>query len=421
MEIRQGGGNPRRRMSKTPLILNGEHSSDECGAEYDDLGSATEVNMVAAMQDHLSCTKTVDFLKTHESKENKVTLPYELDHMYANCSENRTVSKEESQQVKCMKDWLLLNLDLMQQQQEQLTLKDLQISALRQEQETLKKQLQAAEEQLTSLQQEHNLLKEKCSSELAFSKTRDATQNRDRKKTKINCISSEKQQKRFSSVDSPFSNSKRHSISTSREEASINNCKDENNLKFFHKKSGSHQKKDEFLQTDIMYYTPVGEINRPYDMPSVNEPVLVPTWRIRQFSSCYQLEGTENLDNEIFLKRHQKLEIDEKRRKRWDIQRLREQRLHEKLKRGRSGNKELFRNRSPEMTSFYPSFEEAQAIEVSDTIPVTAFGHTIPHIESSEYHIPWLELSNSELPDFDRTISGPQCKTNRSSDSKHGS
>lgn len=40
------------------------------------------------------------------------------------------------------------------------------------------------------------------------------------------------------------------------------------------------------------------------------------------------------------------------------MQRLREQRLHDKLKRGRCGTKELFRNHSPELVTFYPVLEE---------------------------------------------------------------
>jgi len=35
------------------------------------------------------------------------------------------------------------------------------------------------------------------------------------------------------------------------------------------------------------------------------------------YTSCYTMEGTENLDDEVFNKRHQRLEIDERRRKRY--------------------------------------------------------------------------------------------------------
>jgi len=43
----------------------------------------------------------------------------------------------------------------------------------------------------------------------------------------------------------------------------------------------------------------------------------VPTFRIKHVPTGYQLEGTENLTDEAFLKRHQKPEADEKRRKRF--------------------------------------------------------------------------------------------------------
>jgi male-specific lethal 1 len=43
-------------------------------------------------------------------------------------------------------------------------------------------------------------------------------------------------------------------------------------------------------------------------------------------------DDKENTDDAAFLQRHQKLELDEKRRKRWDLQRIREQRQMEKLR-----------------------------------------------------------------------------------------
>lgn len=42
----------------------------------------------------------------------------------------------------------------------------------------------------------------------------------------------------------------------------------------------------------------------------------VPRWRHKVYASCYSMEGTENLDDEVFNKRHMRLEIDERRRKR---------------------------------------------------------------------------------------------------------
>lgn len=42
----------------------------------------------------------------------------------------------------------------------------------------------------------------------------------------------------------------------------------------------------------------------------------VPRWRVKVYTSCYTMEGTENLDDEVYNKRHSRLENDERRRKR---------------------------------------------------------------------------------------------------------
>lgn len=87
-------------------------------------------------------------------------------------------------------------------------------------------------------------------------------------------------------------------------------------------------RKESFLTTEEHYYTAVGE---PKFSLSLKNPTTentttnleVPSWRIKVYTSCYTMEGTENLDDEIYNKRHTKLETDEKRRKRWDVQRIR--------------------------------------------------------------------------------------------------
>lgn len=46
------------------------------------------------------------------------------------------------------------------------------------------------------------------------------------------------------------------------------------------------------------------------------------------FNFC--IKNTEDISDEVFLKRHQKFEISEKRRKKWDYQRIREQKTVER-------------------------------------------------------------------------------------------
>lgn len=87
-------------------------------------------------------------------------------------------------------------------------------------------------------------------------------------------------------------------------------------------------KRESFLTTHEHYYTAVGDSNYTLSLKEPNPvesdtSLEVPNWRVKIYTSCYTMEGTENLDDEIFNKRHLKLENDERRRKRWDVQRIR--------------------------------------------------------------------------------------------------
>ncbi|XP_054156523.1 rhoGEF domain-containing protein gxcI-like [Oppia nitens] len=152
---------------------------------------------------------------------------------------------------------------------------------------------------------------------------------------------------------------------------------------------------------------------------SDSEVIEVPNWRLHPVSSCYSLEGTENLDDEVFNRRHLKLENDERRRKRWDIQRLREQRHNEKLRTGRyyssslgncvggvggsgigGGDKQSDpkkdNNNDPDFLSFYPDIDDLQSLEVTEKIPVIAFGHPIPKLPSKSFTLPWITVSGTD-------------------------
>lgn len=103
-----------------------------------------------------------------------------------------------------------------------------------------------------------------------------------------------------------------------------------NSLHEGHKRSEKRNKlrKESGLTTEDNYYTALREtgfaMNLKEQPPPDNSSSLeVPNWRLKVYTSCYTMEGTENLDDEIFNKRHQKLENDERRRKRWDVQRIR--------------------------------------------------------------------------------------------------
>ncbi|KAH7962378.1 hypothetical protein HPB52_015774 [Rhipicephalus sanguineus] len=94
------------------------------------------------------------------------------------------------------------------------------------------------------------------------------------------------------------------------------------------------------------------------------EAIEVPTWRVNHIASLYSMEGTENLDDEVFRKRHAKLEANEKRRKR--------------LVGGVWLNVDLL-------------MPAVHFVEVVEDLPVLAFGQPIPELQPAEFTLPWVK------------------------------
>ncbi|KAF7203558.1 male-specific lethal 1 homolog isoform X1 [Nothobranchius furzeri] len=121
--------------------------------------------------------------------------------------------------------------------------------------------------------------------------------------------------------------------------------------------------------------------------------IVFPSWRenhiepVEEDSSC---NPPEPLDDGAFLKRHAKLELDEKRRKRWDIQRIREQRMFQRLQQ-RMNRKKVIQEAEPELSSFYPETEDVEAIVVTPFLPVVAFGRPLPKLSQQNFELPWLD------------------------------
>ncbi|XP_011331117.1 uncharacterized protein LOC105275741 isoform X2 [Ooceraea biroi] len=173
------------------------------------------------------------------------------------------------------------------------------------------------------------------------------------------------------------------------------------------RKVKSLTKKESFLTTEEHYYTAIGDPNYTLSLKQsspveTNSSLEVPNWRVKIYTSCYTMEGTENLDDEIFNKRHLKLENDERRRKRWDVQRIREQRHIEKLKQRqeRQNHQATCYNTNhtgpcpssmeeETITSLWPDIEQIQSLQVDPHLPVTAFGAAIPNFTPSEFSLPW--------------------------------
>ncbi|KAH9524521.1 hypothetical protein Btru_027079 [Bulinus truncatus] len=158
------------------------------------------------------------------------------------------------------------------------------------------------------------------------------------------------------------------------------------------------------MQTELLYhlYYPRHVLPSP-DAKKMQEQTEVetPSWRLKPVTNMYQLEGTENITDEAYNKRHQKFEMEEKRRKRWDLQRLRELRLLEKLQRQREDEIRASQD-EVDVETFLPSVHDLKHIEITNLLPVMAFGQPIPYVSPAEFEIPWEITSSGQVVPVNR-------------------
>lgn len=138
------------------------------------------------------------------------------------------------------------------------------------------------------------------------------------------------------------------------------------------------------------------EVNRQIAETGEDRPVQenvnleIPRWVIKECPGLYSIEGTEDLSDEVFLKRHARLEHHERKRKKWDVQRIREQRTIERLKRRHCKDEVNEQKDSNYDSSFYPPASNVKYLQYTDELPVVAFGEVIPLLHKTEFSLPWL-------------------------------
>ncbi|XP_009887788.1 PREDICTED: male-specific lethal 1 homolog [Charadrius vociferus] len=113
-------------------------------------------------------------------------------------------------------------------------------------------------------------------------------------------------------------------------------------------------------------------------------------WRAVVGAKGQPLCAAANLDDSVFSKRHAKLELDEKRRKRWDIQRIREQRILQRLQL-RMYKRKGIQESEPEVTSFFPEPDDVESLLITPYLPVVAFGRPLPKLTPQNFELPWLD------------------------------
>ena len=98
----------------------------------------------------------------------------------------------------------------------------------------------------------------------------------------------------------------------------------------------------------------------------------------------------EPTDDASYLKRHKKPEKQEKQRKKWDAQRMRQEQQLQKL-RARQEKKSLAKSDlNCQRTSLLPALAEISTICVEKDIPVSIFGRPLPDTGANEFCLPWL-------------------------------
>ncbi|CDQ60174.1 male-specific lethal 1-like 1 isoform X1 [Oncorhynchus mykiss] len=151
-----------------------------------------------------------------------------------------------------------------------------------------------------------------------------------------------------------------------------------------------------FMSTTEMYLCrwhqpPPSPQREPSPSPKKEEVVAIPSWKENSMEPLDEEAASdipEMLDDSVFLKRHAKLELDEKRRKRWDIQRIREQRMFQRLQQ-RMNKKKGIQESEPEVSSFYPDTEDVESIIITPFLPVVAFGRPLPKLTQQNFDLPW--------------------------------
>lgn len=132
------------------------------------------------------------------------------------------------------------------------------------------------------------------------------------------------------------------------------------------------------------------------------------TWKFSDTSSHHSSEPAEDLSEDAFVKRHARFLLDERKRKKWDVQRIREQRTIERLKRRHCKDELNDQKDSEEIISFFPLADNLKVIQLTDYMPVSAFGECIPALQPEEFSLPWQRDRNASTTNVSHPHPHPQ-------------
>ncbi|GFS17582.1 male-specific lethal 1-like 1 [Elysia marginata] len=429
---------PRRKVATKSHLLNGVGDFDM------ELSLAIQESLKYAQQKDKNRTMEVDGCQedgmkdSDDEKQDDSVVTCRSDQTRSNCHTNKSTKINAvtagSEEVGRLKDLLLSQLELIQFQQEELNKKDREIKSLHSAKDTLQCRLERMERRLSIMKQReelherHNVLLQSSKTSVQAAPTLASKSINEVSKVDL-------KDKRRRGQSSHISQRKRHrksfhdrhSASTThkndlKEVSDSDNEENDDTSEgsdsagdaesgsesdssekqekgnHFENRSNSPDSQDlkeidyPIMQTDVLYhlYYPKHACPSSPDAKRLQEQLEVetPSWRLKPLTNMYQLEGTENITDEAYYKRHQKFEQEEKRRKRWDLQRIRELRVCEKLERQKEEEMRASQDEA-DMETFLPSVQDLKHIEITESVPVMAFGQPLPYICPAEFEIPW--------------------------------
>jgi hypothetical protein len=315
----------------------------------------------------------------------KVIKSENVDHIYCNklkTKENlsyldfkKSIFLSNDNTVKKMKNFILTNINLIEELQNQLLERDTLIAKLIAENESLKQRLQRVKKTNKKFEKDSN------------TNTVNANYNNNNSQP-VNKKSSEKKSSEHARDKSTYetSDDEKKPATEDLQDLSI---------------SIKLSRKNLFLMTNQPYVINnwktlnIEDEDVPKNFDEIN--LEVPRWTVVSTSPRRSEEksATEDISDEAIQKRHAKFEVDERRRKKWDAQRIREQKNIERLR------KRHLKEEYPELvqptikipktiTSFFPNPESIKFIQISDDLPVSAFGEQIPKLQPKDFCLPWL-------------------------------
>ncbi|XP_026078525.1 male-specific lethal 1 homolog [Carassius auratus] len=348
------------------------------------------------------------------------TMGVSNEHLEGKRTNMRKLASHPHAQATCLKQLLLLQLDLIEQQQQQLQSKDKEIDELKSDRDTLLARIERMERRLQLLSKEPRDKRLFQPLERWVPDTDDfwETQSGDSTQTQASKSSGKVQKRKFNLLDpknqrsrgktSKMTPQKLETEGTSPCQRDLRNKETPEKTNVV-KSSGQMDPQPEgeedsketedlpYMTTTEMYLCcwqqpPASPLRD--ESPKKEEDVAIPSWRENIMEPLQEEDAVdipENLDDGVFLKRHAKLELDEKRRKRWDIQRIREQRILQRLQQRMEKKKTNVQESEPELFSFYPDVDNVEAIMVTPFLPVVAFGRPLPSLPQQNFELPWLD------------------------------